>query len=83
MTVWELQHMLKNYPPCMNVKVAVGRQIADLNCVNFGVDMETNQESVWLCHEENEVKGVLPDLDIGDLIKFCQDYNEKMRRLLV
>lgn len=56
MTVWELRKILEDYPSAMNVKVALGHQIADLNCVNSGVDMDTNQSSVWLCHEKTEHK---------------------------
>lgn len=52
MTVLELRKILENYPSDMNVKVAIEHQIADLNCVNSGVDMDTNQKSVWLCHEK-------------------------------
>ena len=54
MTDPELRKMLEVYPPSMNVKVAIERQIADLNCVNLGVDMDTNQKSVWLCHEKSK-----------------------------
>lgn len=89
MTVLELRKMLENYPSDMNVKVAIERQIADLNCVNSGVDMDTNQKSVWLCHEAKEMKVPTPDVDTTDPFKFYQDFlnswddhAEKMRGLL-
>ena len=89
MTVLELRKMLENYPSDMNVKVAIERQIADLDCVNSGVDMDTNQKSVWLCHKEKEMKVPTPDVDTTDPFKFYQDFlnswddhAEKMRGLL-
>lgn len=89
MKVWELRKILEDYPSDMNVKVALGHQIADLNCVNSGVDMDTNQSSVWLCHEEKETKVPTPDVDTTDPFKFYQnflaswdDHAEKMRGLL-
>ena len=54
MTVQELRKILEDYPSAMNIKIALGHQIADLNCVNSGVDMDTNQSSVWLCHERRQ-----------------------------
>ena len=54
MIVWELRKILEDCPPDMNVKVAIENQIADLNCVNYGVDMNTNQRSVWLLSRENK-----------------------------
>lgn len=89
MTVQELRKILEDYPSAMNIKIALGHQIADLNCVNSGVDMDTNQKSVWLCHEEKEMKVPTSDVDTTDLFKFYQDflnlwddYAEKMRGLL-
>ena len=89
MTVWELRKILEDYPSAMNIKIALGHQIADLNCVNSGVDMDTNQKSVWLCHEEKAMKVPTPDVDTTDPFKFYQDFlnswddhAEKMRGLL-
>ena len=56
MTVRELRSILEDYPSGMNIKVAIGHQIADLNYVNSGVDMDTNQRSVWLCHRKGNKK---------------------------
>lgn len=89
MTVQELRKILKDYPDNINVKVAIERQVAGLNCVNYGVDMNTNRRSVWLCHEEKEMKVPTPDVDTTDPFKFYQDFldswddhTEKMRGLL-
>lgn len=54
MTVQELRKILEDYPSAMNIKIALGHQIADLNCVNLGVDMDTNQRPVWLLSRENK-----------------------------
>lgn len=69
MTVLELRKMLEDYPSSMNVKVAIEHQIADLNCVNLGVDMDTNQKSVWLCHEKAKQRD-------GDYDYFLQHWDE-------
>lgn len=67
MTVLELRKILENYPSDMNAQVAIVHQIADLNCVTSGVDMDTNQKSVWLCHEKpsNEKWITTTSYDIG------------------
>lgn len=46
--------VLKHYPPDMNVKVALHRQIGDLKEHTVGVDIDTNIESVWLCGDRDE-----------------------------
>ena len=49
MTVRELREVLLNYDDDMDVKVAVKYLIDDLDAVTYGVDMDTQQLSVWLC----------------------------------
>ena len=52
MTVAELKQALSKYPDDMEVKVAIDSMIRPLTKVTFGVDMDTNKCSVWLCDDE-------------------------------
>lgn len=49
MTVRELREVLLDYDDGMDVKVAVKYLIDDLDTVTYGVDMDTQMPSVWLC----------------------------------
>lgn len=74
MTVQKLRNILEDYPSSMNVKVAIKHQIADLNCVNLGVDMDTNQKSVWLCHEKAKQR----DRDYDYLLQHWDEFCEQI-----
>ena len=52
MTVKELKNILSYYADDMEVKVAIDSMIRPLTKVTFGVDMDTNICSVWLCDDE-------------------------------
>ena len=52
MTVKELKDLLSCYNDDMEVKVAIDSRIRPLTKVTFGVDMDTNKCSVWLCDDE-------------------------------
>lgn len=52
MTVKELKDILSYYADDMEVKVAIDSMIRPLTKVTFGVDMDTNKCSVWLCDDE-------------------------------
>ena len=52
MTVKELKDWLSCYADDMEVKVAIDSMIRPLTKVTFGVDMDTNKCSVWLCDDE-------------------------------
>ena len=52
MTVKELKNILSYYADDMEVKVAIDSMIRPLTKVTFGVDMDTNKCSVWLCDDE-------------------------------
>ena len=52
MTVKELKDILSYYADDMEVKVAIDFMIRPLTKVTFGVDMDTNKCSVWLCDDE-------------------------------
>ncbi len=56
MTVKRLKEALSKYPDDMKVKVALGCQIASLDDVSWGVDMDTNICSVWLCGKKRGKK---------------------------
>ncbi len=56
MTVKQLKEALSKYPDDMKVKVALGYQIASLDDVSWGVDMDTNICSVWLCGKKRGKK---------------------------
>ena len=49
MTVRELREALLDYDDSMEVKVAVKYLVDDLDEVTWGVDMDTQKSSVWLC----------------------------------
>ena len=48
----ELKNILSYYADDMEVKVAIDSMIRPLTKVTFGVDMDTNKCSVWLCDDE-------------------------------
>ena len=52
MTVKELKNWLTYYNDDVEVKVAIDSMIRPLTTVTFGVDMDTNKCSVWLCDDE-------------------------------
>ena len=52
MTVAELKQALSKYPDDMEVEVAIDSMIRPLTKVTFGVDMDMNKCSVWLCDDE-------------------------------
>ena len=52
MTVKELKNWLSCYADDMEVEVAIDSMIRPLTKVTFGVDMDTNKCSVWLCDDE-------------------------------
>ena len=52
MTVKELKYFLSCYSDDMEVKVAIDSMIRPLTTVTFGVDMDMNKCSVWLCDDE-------------------------------
>ena len=52
MTVKELKNWLSCYTDDMEVEVAIDSMIRPLTKVTFGVDMDTNKCSVWLCDDE-------------------------------
>ena len=52
MTVKELKNWLTYYNDDVEVKVAIDSMIRPLTKVTIGVDMDTNEFSVWLCDDE-------------------------------
>ena len=52
MTVKELKNWLTYYNDDVEVKVVIDSMIRPLTKVTFGVDMDTNKCSVWLCDDE-------------------------------
>ena len=52
MTVKELKNWLTYYNDDVQVKVAIDSMIRPLTKVTIGVDMDTNEFSVWLCDDE-------------------------------
>ena len=52
MTVKELKNWLTYYNDDVEVKVAIDSMIRPLTKVTIGVDMDTNEFSVWLCNDE-------------------------------
>ena len=52
MTVKELKNILSYYVDDMEVSVAIDSMIRPLTKVTVGVDMDTNEFSVWLCDDE-------------------------------
>ena len=53
MTVKELKEQLAEYPDELRVKLAVGRNMASLDVIGTGVDIETNEVSLWLCSKRD------------------------------
>lgn len=49
MTVKQLIDILKTYPEDMPCNVTIGWKISQLKTVTWGVDMDTNATSIWLC----------------------------------
>nr|DAH36716.1 MAG TPA: hypothetical protein [Caudoviricetes sp.] len=74
MTVQELRNILEDYPADINVKVTIEHQVADLNCVNCGVDMNTNQRSVWLLSRENKTTRNAYD----DFLEHWDEFHDKI-----
>lgn len=54
MTVAELKQALSYYADDLLVKPAQGYTLSPLITVSHGVDMDTNQLSVWLCADKGE-----------------------------
>ena len=52
MTVKELKNWLSCYNDDVEVNVAIDSMIRPLTKVTFGVDMDMNKCSVWLCDDE-------------------------------
>ena len=52
MTVKELKNWLTYYNDNVEVKMAIDSMIRPLTKVTIGVDMDTNEFSVWLCDDE-------------------------------
>ena len=48
----ELKNWLSCYSDDMEVSMAIDSMIRPLTTVMFGVDMDTNKCSVWLCDDE-------------------------------
>ena len=51
MTVKELKERLAEYPDDIKVKLAVGWNMDSLAVIGTGVDIDTNEVSLWLCSE--------------------------------
>ena len=52
MTVKELKNWLTYYNDDVEVDIAIDSMIRPLTKVTIGVDMDTNEFSVWLCDDE-------------------------------
>ena len=52
MTVKELKDKLSCYDDNMEVRVAINHMIRPITKVTHGIDMDTNECSVWLCDDE-------------------------------
>lgn len=52
MTVAELKQALPKYPDDMKIKVNIGHEVRKLDDISWGVDMDMNECSVWLCDNE-------------------------------
>lgn len=57
MTVGQLKKALENYNDDMSVKITSGIFIEPLKDVSWGVDIDTNIYSVWLCGCQKRKKG--------------------------
>lgn len=55
MTVKELKEQLAKYPDEMWVKLAVGWNMDSLDVIGTGVDIDTNEVSLWLCSKRGEM----------------------------
>lgn len=54
MTVGQLKKALERYSDDMPVKIATGFHIESLKDVSWGVDVDTNIYSVWLCGHQGK-----------------------------
>ena len=54
MTVKELKEQLTKYPDEIEVKIAVGWKMASLDVIGTGVDIDTNEVSLWLCSKRDQ-----------------------------
>nr|DAT89755.1 MAG TPA: hypothetical protein [Caudoviricetes sp.] len=54
MTVGQLKKALERYSDDMPVKIATGFHIESLKDVSWGVDVNTNIYSVWLCGRQEK-----------------------------
>ncbi len=53
MTVKELKEKLAEYPDEMRVKLAVGWNMDSLDVISTGIDIDTNEVSLWLCSKRD------------------------------
>lgn len=53
MTVKELKEKLTEYPDEIEVKIAVGWKMASLDVIGTGVDIDTDEVSLWLCSKRD------------------------------
>lgn len=56
MTVKQLKDFLEQYSEDLEVKIGFHRQLGSINYASHGVDMDTNEVSVWLCCVEGSAK---------------------------
>ena len=70
MTIKELKNILSYYADDMEVQVAIDSMIRPLTRVTFGVDMDTNKCSVWLCDDERYIRNNSIKLQ-SDYFKSC------------
>lgn len=54
MTIAELKQALSYYDDNLPVKVGIGNFISPLVTVTHGIDIDSNQLSVWLCAYKGE-----------------------------
>lgn len=57
MTVKELTEKLAEYPDEMRVKLAIGWNMDSLDVIGTGVDIDTNEVSLWLCSRRDRGEG--------------------------
>lgn len=50
-----LNNLLAQYPEDLPVKVVIGNKIRPLSFITTGVDMDTNELSIWFVGEDNEM----------------------------
>lgn len=53
MTVKELKEQLAKYPDEIKVNLAVGWNMDSLDVIGTGVDIDTNEVSLWLCSKRD------------------------------